>query len=124
MHRWVLPTVLAFQCATAAASSVWAHTIVVVRPVASDPILTETFSRLCGELHMYGFKVNVVHDEEGAPSWDTQRIETSGSADVIGGVALLRTPVQASAKIWIADTVTGKQSLHITVSIDDADAPS
>jgi len=66
----------------------------------------------------------VVPNEEGASSWGTQRIETGGSADVIGGVVLFRAPGQASAKIWIADTATGKESLHITVSIDDADAPS
>jgi hypothetical protein len=124
MHRLALPAVLTLLCTMSVASSAGAHTIVVVRPVASDPILTEAFSRLCGELHMYGLKVDVVPDEEGAPSWGTQRTETGGSADVKGGVALLRTPGQASAKIWIADTATGKESLRITVSIDDADAPS
>ena len=124
MHRLALPAVLTLLCTMSVASSAGAHTIVVVRPVASDPILTEAFSRLCGELHMYGLKVNVVSGEEGASSWGTQGTETGGSADVIGGVALLRTPGQASAKIWIAEMATGKESLRITVSIDDADAPS
>jgi hypothetical protein len=106
------------------ASSAWAHTIVVVRPDADDPILTEIFSRLCGELHMYGLKVNVAHGEEGAPPWGTQRAPNDGSTEIIGGVALLRTPGQASANIWIAEAATGKESLRITVSIGDADAPS
>jgi hypothetical protein len=124
MHRLALPALLTFLCAMAVASSAWAHTIVVVRPDASDPILTEVFSRLCGELHMYGLKVNVAGSEEVAPSAGVQRTEDAGSTEIVGGISLLRTPGQATAKIWIAEATTGKEGLRITVSIDDADAPS
>ena len=119
-----LPALLTFLCAMAVASPAWAHTIVVVRPDASDPILTEVFSRLCGELHMYGLKVDVAGSEEVAPPAGVQRTEDAGSTEIVGGISLLRTPGQATAKIWIAEASTGKEGLRITVSIDDADAPS
>ncbi len=124
MHRLALPMVLTFLVATAIGSSAWAHTIVVVRPDASDAMLTEAFSRLCGELHMYGLIVNLADRENGASSPDKQLAEIGRSADVVGGVALLRTAGQASAKIWITEAATGRESVRITVSINDADAPS
>ncbi len=124
MHRLALPTVLTFLVATAIGSSAWAHAIVVVRPDASDAMLTEAFSRLCGELHMYGLNVNLADGEDGASSSDKQLAEIGRSADVVGRVALLRTAGQASAKIWITEAATGRESVRITVSINDADAPS
>jgi hypothetical protein len=124
MHRCrsALPTILTILVAIAVGRSAWAHTIIVVRPYGSDPMLTESFSRLCGELHMYGLKVVPLDSKDGVSS--NQLVAVEGSADVVGGVALLRTPGQASAKIWITDAATGKESVRITVSIDDADAPS
>lgn len=126
MHRCrsALPTILTILVGIAVARSAWAHTIIVVRPYGSDPMLTESFSRLCGELQMYGLKVVLLDNKDGASLSSNQLAEVDGSADVVGGVALLRTPGQASAKIWIADAATGKESVRITVSIDDADAPS
>jgi hypothetical protein len=126
MHRCrsALPTILTILVGIAVGRSAWAHTIIVVRPYGSDPMLMESFSRLCGELQMYGLKVVLLDSEDGASLASDQLAEVDGSADVVGGVALLRTPGQASAKIWIADAATGKESVRITVSIDDADAPS
>jgi hypothetical protein len=126
MHRCrsALPTILTILVAIAVGRSAWAHTIIVFRPYGSDPMLTESFSRLCGELHMYGLKVVPLDSKDGASLLSDQLVKVEGSADVVGGVALFRTPGQASAKIWITDAATGKESVRITVSIDDADAPS
>ena len=126
MHRCrsALPTILTILVAIAIGRSAWAHTIIVIRPYGSDPMLMEAFSRLCGELHMYGLEVVPLDSEDGASLSDKRLAEVGHPADVIGGVALLRTPGQASARIWITDAATGKESVRITVSIDDADAPS
>jgi hypothetical protein len=50
--------------------------------------------------------------------------EASPTAEPIGGVSLVRTPGQASARIWVAANTAGKDNVRITVSVDDADAPS
>jgi hypothetical protein len=39
-------------------------------------------------------------------------------------VSLIRTAGQASARIWVAANAPGKESVRITVSVADADAPS
>lgn len=101
-----------------------ARTVVVVRPDAADAMLTEAFSRLCGELHMYGLEVKLLEGADGDLLGDQQPAEASGVADVVGGVVLLRAPGQAIAKIWIAEGATRKEGVRITVSIDDGDAPS
>jgi hypothetical protein len=124
MHRSAPLAVLTFLCVMSVAAPAWAQTIAVVRPAASDPLLTDAFSRLCGELHMYGLKVNVVQGEEDASRWSAQHAEAGSSPDIVGSVALLRTLGQASARIRIADAATGREGQRITVSIDDVDAPS
>lgn len=101
----------------------WAHTIAVVRPDRSDQTLVEAFSRLCGELRMYGFQVRLLDGlDEAAPL--EARGQSGKASDVVGGVALVRAPGQASAKIWVAADASGKESVRITVSVADADAPS
>jgi hypothetical protein len=99
----------------------WAHAISVVRPDAADAVLTESFSRLCGELRMYGFEVRLLDAPLGASAPDQPPAEV-GTGEVIGAVVLLRAAGQASAKIWIAEEASS--GVRITVSIDDADAPS
>jgi hypothetical protein len=119
MHRFALSTVLTALVAMTVGAAAQASTIVVYRPDASDPILTESFSRLCGELHMYGLDVELAdHPADHRPS------DIGRSTDVVGSVALLRSAGQASATIGITEATTGKESMRITVSIDDADAPS
>src|SRR6266542_1237424 len=122
---WAMLLAILFAILLAVRGSAWAHTIVVVRPDVSDPMLMESFSRLCGELQMYGFEIALLDGKHSASlSLGKQFAEHTGLADVVGGVALLRAPGQASANIWISDATTGKESMRITVSIDDADAPS
>jgi hypothetical protein len=123
MRRTRLFVVLAAAFAMAAGESAWAHTIAVRRPDASDHMLVESFSRLCGELRMYGLEVRLV-DETDDAAHEKLAGESSPSGDLIGGVSLVRTPGQASAKIWVAANAAGKENVRITVSIDDADAPS
>ena len=116
--------ILTAFCGTAQARLEGEHTIAVFRPDSSDPMLMESFSRLCGELHMYGLRVALLDRKDRAAFSDEPPAELGGRTDVIGGVALVRTPGQASARIWIAEKATGKEALRITVSINDADAPS
>lgn len=103
--------------------SAWAHTIAVVRPDRSDEVLVEAFSRLCGELRMYGLQVRLLEGADEAAAWDTSG-QPGKPPEVVGGVSLVRTPGQASARIWVAANAPGKESVRITVSVADADAPS
>jgi hypothetical protein len=122
--RPVLSAISTVLVVTALARYGWAHTIAVARPDASDAILTESFSRLCGELRMYGLKVTLLESNSGASDTDEPPADLGGAGEVIGAVVLVRAAGQASAKIWIAEKAASKESVHITVSIDDADAPS
>jgi hypothetical protein len=119
--RPVLSAALTLLAVTGWASSASAHAISVLRPDAADAVLTEAYSRLCGELRMYGFEVRLLDARGGLPDPDAPPAEV-GTGDVIGAVVLLRAAGQASAKIWIAEEAS--RSVRITVSIDDADAPS
>jgi hypothetical protein len=103
--------------------SAWAHTIAVVRPDRSDQVLVEAFSRLCGELRMYGLQVRLLEGVDEAAALDTTG-QPGKPPEVVGGVSLVRTPGQASARIWVAANAPGKESVRITVSVADADAPS
>jgi hypothetical protein len=116
--------VAAILLGTGVAGAASAYTIEVARPDGADHVLVESFSRLCGELRMYGLQVGILEAGEPSRFSDRQAGEGTGGSDVVGGVALARTPGQASARIWIAAKDTGKESVRITVSVDDADAPS
>ena len=122
--RPVMSTVLTVLVVTAWGRCALAHTIAVVRPDGSDAMLTESFSRLCGELRMYGLKVTLLDSKSSAAAGDEPPAELGGAAEVIGAVVLVRAAGQASAKIWVAEQAASKPSVRITVSIDDADAPS
>lgn len=117
-HRATWQTLLSFLLLACASRLAWADAVLVVRPDSSDAMLMEAFSRLCGELRMYGLEVHSSDREDGVVPGD--HVE----GDLVGGIALDRARGQANARIWIADATTGKKSLGITVSIDDADAPS
>jgi hypothetical protein len=113
-RRATWPAFLFFLLVASASRLAWADAVLVVRPDPSDAMLMEAFSRLCGELRMYGLQVQSSDREDGGDA----------GKDLVGGIALYRAPGQANARIWIAEATTGKKSLGITVSIDDADAPS
>ncbi len=119
--RPVLSAALTLVMVTAWARSAWAHTIAVVRPAPSDEVLTESFSRLCGELRMYGLEVTLLDPQPTADS-DEPPAALGGGEEFVGAVSLVRAAGQASAKIWIAEKASS--NVRITVSIDDVDAPS
>jgi hypothetical protein len=104
--------------------SAWAHTIAVVRPDRADQTLVEAFSRLCGELRMYGLQVRLLDGLDEAAALETSSAQHGRPDEVVGGVSLMRTPGQASARIWVTASAPGKESVRITVSVADADAPS
>jgi hypothetical protein len=106
--------------ATPAVSTASVSTVVIVRPEATDTMLLESFSRLCGELHMYGLKFIVV--DGGGPGSSQPGPAARFGPDAAGVVTLLRTPGRVSARIWIAEPASPQESSEITVSIDDADA--
>ncbi len=122
MRRHRHAVTLAFLLGLGFGRAASAQTITVTRPDRSDQTLVEAFSRLCGELRMYGLQVRLVDGE------DTVDMEDSAQAgkptDAIGGVSLVRTDGEASARIWVAADAPGKKSVRITVSVADADAPS
>ncbi len=124
MRRVRAAVIVAILLGTGTASSASAYTVEVARPDGADRVLVESFSRLCGELAMYGLQVRILEAGEVSRFSDKGDGEIAGSSDVVGGVALARTPGQASARIWIAAKDTGKESVRITVSVDDVDAPS
>jgi hypothetical protein len=93
----------------AAPRSAWAHTVAVEPPDRTDQVLTEAFSRLCGELSMYGL--------------DVRPTGTDGS-DAIAGVALGRSGGQPTARIWIAATPATDKVVQITITVADANAPT
>lgn len=120
--RRALPASLTLLAGMAIAGTTWAHTFVVVRPEPSDAMLNEAFNRLCGELHMYGLEVTILAHDGGASPGDRPPADAGG--DALGGVVFVRSGGQASAKIWINEATPGKESVHITISIAEADAPS
>ncbi|HSS40644.1 MAG TPA: hypothetical protein VLT58_17895 [Polyangia bacterium] len=89
--------------------SAWAHTVAVEPPDRTDQVLTEAFSRLCGELSMYGL--------------DVRPAGTNGST-AIAGVALGRSEGQPSARIWIAAAPATDKVVQITITVADANAPA
>jgi len=124
MRRIRFAMVLTILFGLGLGGSAWAYTIAVLRPDGSDQMLLESFSRLCGELRMYGLQVRLLDGVEGAELFEKAAGQSGNSSNLVGGVSLLRTPGQATARIWVAANAAGKESVRITVSVDGADAPS
>jgi hypothetical protein len=123
MYRLRFAVALTILFGVGLGRSAWAHTIAVVRPDRSDQMLVEAFSRLCGELRMYGLQVKMLEAIDEAAAADTA-VQPGKPPELVGGVSLIRTPGQASARIWVAANAPGKENVRITVSVADADAPS
>ncbi len=120
--RSVLPMFVVLV-GTSAASSAWARAIVVERPDATDQVLVESFSRLCGELGMYGLEVRVVDPADLATPPGATAAREGGPGDVVAGIAFVRSAGQASARIWIESAVDTRETVSITIS-GDANAPT
>lgn len=122
MRRYRHVVALTFLLGLGLGKAASAQTIAVTRPDRSDQTLVEAFSRLCGELRMYGLQVRLVDGEDAVAVEDSGQV--AKPTDVIGGVSLVRTDGEASARIWVTADTPGKKSVRITVSVADADAPS
>jgi hypothetical protein len=116
--------VLVIVVAMASSRSAEAKAIVVQRPDAADPLLVELFSRLCGELRMYGFEARVVEGPAGADPSDEAATGGVPFSEVLGGVTMTRESGRASARIWIAPSGQRKEIVRITIDVGDDDAPS
>lgn len=124
MRRTGFAVVLTLLLGMGIGRSAWAYTIAVVRPDRSDQTLVEAFSRLCGELRMYGLQVRLLDGLDEAAALESSPAQHGKPDEVVGGVSLMRTPGQASARIWVTASAPGKESVRITVSVAYADAPS
>ena len=96
--------------------------MILVCPPEADPVLTETFNRLRGELTMHGFEVEI-QTEEGAISTEilAQRAESS---EAVASVSFVRNEAGATADIKISDRVTGKTSIRTIATPTGTDSPS
>jgi hypothetical protein len=110
--------------AMASSRSAGARAIAVQRPDAADPVLVESFSRLCGELSMYGFEARVFDAPAEASPSDEAATKVVPFSDVLGGVAMTREAGRASARIWLAPSGQRKEIVWITIDVSDEDAPS
>jgi hypothetical protein len=120
--RGVLPIGL-ILVGISAANLAWARAIVVERPDATDQVLVESFSRLCGELGMYGLEVRVRDrgDDIASPAAATARGERP--VDVAAGIRFTRSSGQVSAEIRIGAGHGTGELVSIMIS-GDANAPT
>lgn len=121
-RRWSVA--LSVLVAMASSRSAGAQAIAVQRPDAADPVLVESFSRLCGELSMYGFEARIFDAPPDASPSDEAAAKVVPFPDVLGGVAMTREAGRASARIWLAPSGQRKEIVRITIDVSDEDAPS
>ncbi len=105
------------------ASVAFAQRVVLVRPLAPDPVLTEAFNRLRAELTLHGFEAAVVDLEtsDSSPERLTVLAEEQGA---FAGISLTRRVGASSANISIADRVTGKTSIRTLALGKEPEAPT
>jgi hypothetical protein len=117
---WVAVAALGWNASACAAES---HTVVVVEPDRDDAVLQEVFSRMCGELHMYGWQTTIV---EGGASAEplAQTLAASQASGAVAAVALVREAGVTRADMWIAAESAERSNPRITVSGDEKEAPN
>ena len=105
------------------ASAERAARVVLVVPPAPDPVLSEAFNRLRAELSLEGFETTTV-ELDPAASTPEKLSELAQNADAFAAISLEQGVGSPSARVCIADRVTGKTTLR-TLALDKArDAPS
>jgi len=104
-----------------AASSAYAQRVVLVRPAASDDVLSEAFNRLRAELALQGFEASVLEPTD-VPSTDALD-ELASTQHAFAAIALSRGSESSTARIVIADRVTGKTTLRTLSLGDTPEAP-
>jgi hypothetical protein len=99
----------------------YAQRVVLVRPAAGDEVLSEAFNRLRAELVLQGFETSVV---EPPGQLSAEGLDALASAEhAFAAIALSRASESSSARIVIADRVTGKTSLRTLSLRDTPEAP-
>ncbi len=104
------------------AAAAYAQRVILVCPPEADPVLSEAFNRLRGELTMHGFEVEI-QTAEGAisPEALAQHAERS---QAVASVSFVRNEAGATADIKISDRVTGKTSIRTIATPASTDSPS
>lgn len=100
-----------------------AQRVVLLRPGGADPILSEAFSRLRGELSAQDFEVLVV-DADSASSGPSALVKLTKEQRAFAGISLRRGASTATADVYIADRITGKLSQRTLALSDAREAPS
>lgn len=110
-------------CALLLSSNAFAHRVLLVRPTASDDLLSEALSRLRAELSVQGFETLVVElaADQATPSRLSDLAKQQGA---FAGISLARRSGEATAEVCIADRITGKTSLRTLAIGSDSDAPN
>lgn len=99
-----------------------AERVVLVRPMASAPVLSEVFNRLQGELRMHGFET-ILASASGLPSaGEMQRVAELGQADA--SVALERAELELTAHVWFLDRETGQVRVLSIAVLESEETPT
>jgi hypothetical protein len=108
----------------AAAATAPLPRVVLVRPPAAPPAVTEALVRLRGELLAAGFEAEVVELPLGADVRDSlERLTppTGNGASATALVAVIASAEAGTAELWVIDRVTGKTVVR-RVNAGTADA--
>ena len=124
-RRRGVPLLLGMVCFTLAlflATPCFAERVVLVRPIGQEPVLTEVFNRLQGELRMHGFET-ILASANGLPSsGEMQRVAELGQA--AASVALERTELDSTAHVWFVDREASRARILSVAVPDSEDTPS
>ncbi len=93
----------------AAAATAPVPRVVLVRPPAAPPAVTEALVRLRGELLAAGFEAEVVEQPLGGDVRDSlERLLPPNGSSATALVAVVASAEPGSAELWVIDRVTGK----------------
>ena len=101
---------------------VWGQQVVLVQPAETDPILTEAFNRLRGELTMHGLELSVSHDAvEASPAELAALADEDGA---VASVAFTQNKKEPAVVIWIGNPTAGKPIARMISTRRNAQAAS
>jgi hypothetical protein len=97
--------------------------VILVRPPAAPPSVTEALVRLRGELIAAGFDAQVIELALGADvRASLERVSPASTGTATALVAVIASADPGSAELWVIDRVTGKTVVR-RVNAGAADAP-
>lgn len=100
------------------ANPCFAERVVLVRPAASDIVLSEIFNRLQGELRMHGFEAILASATAVPASNDLQRVAELGQA--MASVALERVELDLAAHVWFIDRET-REARVMSIALEETE---